>query len=226
MEEHRRRRGPFRPTFPLREEFAYVLDFMPQGNPFDRHPEHRRSPVVQAIGDRFFTLMELTCRENEYFEIGERVYVGYDYVGRGPIRSVVAPIEYSDLTNVARQNLKGIVEQIVREKEGYFVNVFNIAEPVTLKMHSLELLPGVGKKSLQAILEERKLGAFKSFKDLDERLSLRGVKLGDPAGIIAERIVKELEGQERYYLFVRPPKEEPGTRYLRFLDAIYGMGPT
>lgn len=218
--ERRERRFRERPYY--REEFAYILDFMPQGNPFDRHPEHRRTPIAQAIGDMYFTLMELVTRENEYFEVGERIYVGIDYVGRGPIRAVFAPIEYEDLTTISKQNLKQIIVEIVKSKENIFIQVFNLAEPITLKMHSLELIPGIGKKSIQAILEERRAGYFKSFDDIESRLSLRGVKIGDPASLIAERIVKEILGTERYYLFIRPRSEEIGVKYLGFLEAVYG----
>lgn len=204
-----------------REEFAYILDFMPQGNPFDRHAEHRRSPLAQAIGDKYFTLMELVTRENEYFEVGERIYIGYDYIGKGPVKSLVAPVEYNDLTTLAKQNLKNVIRQIVVSKEEIFIQIFNLAEPITLKMHTLELIPGIGKKSLQAIIEERRMGYFKSFKDLEDRLALRGVKLGDPASMIADRVIKELMGGERYYLFVKPRTEEIGVKYLGFLEALY-----
>jgi len=219
-EWHARGRPPrWRPR--ASEEFAYILDFLPQGNPFDRHAEHRKSPVAQAIGEKYFTLMELEAREGEYFDIGERIYVGHDYIGKGPIKSVTAPISYDDLTNLAKQNLKSVIAQIVKSKEEVFVRFFNVAEPITLKMHALELIPGIGKKSLQAIIEERKMGHFKSFADLEQRLSLRGVKLGDAASLIAERIVRELMGKERYYLFIKPEREELGVRYLGYLEAIY-----
>ena len=205
------------------EEYAVILDFLPQGNPFDKHPEHKRSPIAQVIGDKYFTLFELVTREGEYFEAGEKIYVGIDYIGKGPIKSVSEPIEYDDLTNVAKENLPGILENIIREKESIFVNIFNIAEPITLKMHVLELLPGVGKKTLKAILEERKSRPFTSFKDLEERLSLRGVKLHNPVKVLAERILIELKGGERYYLFVRPPERAQQAVYLNYLERLYRM---
>lgn len=217
---------PFKPRGWRRErvpeEFAVILDFLPQGNPFDKHPEHRRNPIAQVVGDKYFTLFELVTREGEYFEIGEKIYVGPEYIGKGPIRAVSEPISYNDLTNVAKENLPSILAKIVKEKENVFVNLFNIAEPITLKMHMLELLPGIGKKTLKTILEERKAGPFKSFKDLEERLSLRGVKLHEPEKIIAERIVLELKGGERYYLFIRPPPGETQAVFLRILDRLYG----
>jgi putative nucleotide binding protein len=52
-----------------------------------------------------------------------------------------------------------------------------------------------------AIIEERKKGPFKSFKDLDERVK----GLPPMEKMIAKRIVMELEGADKYRVFVRPP---------------------
>ncbi len=217
----RRDRRRWAPRGGVPEEFAVVLDFLPQGNPFDKHPEHKRSPIAQVVGDKYFTLFEIVVPEGEYFEIGERIYVGPEYIGRGPIKSVSEPIFYNDLTTVAKENLPQIVSKIVEEKEDVFIKIFNRAEPITLRMHSLELLPGIGKKTLKLILEERKRSPFKSFKDLEERMSLRGVKLHNISSIIAERIIAEMRGGERYYLFLRPKTREPGAIYLGLLERIY-----
>ncbi len=65
-------------------------------------------------------------------------------------------------------------------------------------MHSLELLPGVGKKLMWQILDERERKPFYSYNDLQERTAL-----ADPIKIIAKRIVEELAGDSKYKLFVR-----------------------
>ncbi|MEM4035540.1 MAG: DUF655 domain-containing protein [Fervidicoccaceae archaeon] len=209
---------------PFPEDFAIVLDFLPQGNPLDRHPEHRREPLVQAIGEKHFTLMEIVTRHGEDFKPGERLYVNPEYVGRGPVRSIVAPISFEELTSVAVENLKNVIEQLVKEKEKIFVEIFNVSEPLTLKMHALELIPGIGKKCLGAILEERRIRRFESFEDLEKRLSMRGIRLQDPSKLIAERILIELRGGQRHYLFVRPREGERDARYLGYLRRLYSLG--
>ena len=214
------RRGPSRPHV-VPEEFAVILDFLPQGNPFDKHPEHKRSPIAQVIGDKYFTLYEIVVPEGEYFEIGEKIYVGPEYIGRGPIKSVSEPISYQDLTTVAKENLPQILAGIIRDKEDVFIKVFNYAEPITLRMHSLELIPGIGKKTLKLLLDERRRKLFESFKDLEDRLSLRGVKLHNIENLLAGRIIMEIKGEERYYLFIRPAIKEPGTVYLGILERIH-----
>jgi len=216
------REPPFR-RWRLPEEVFVVLDFLPQGNPLDRHPEHRREPLIQAVGEKYFTLIEATTKLGEDFRVGERIYVSPAYVGKGSIKSVYGPISYEELTNVAKENLVQVLESVVKENERVFVNVFNYAEPITLKMHALELLPGVGKKCLAVLLEERKARPFASFEDLESRLSGRGVKLQNPARLIAERIVAELKGGERYYMFVRPRESEQQAKYLGLLERLYSL---
>jgi putative nucleotide binding protein len=214
-----------RPRFYGRKEIpddtAAILDYLPQGNPFDRHPEHKRVPLAQAIGIKYFTLVELVVPEGEHFDVGEKIYIGSDYIGKGPIKSITGPIDYSELTSVSKSNLLTVLASIIKENEQVFVKIFNISGPITLRMHSLELLPGIGKRTLNIILDERKKSPFKSLTDLEERVALRGVKLHGVESIIAARIIKEMEGGERYYLFIKPKSSEREAVYLRLLDAIY-----
>jgi len=65
-------------------------------------------------------------------------------------------------------------------------------------MHSLELLPGLGKKHMWQILEERRGEPFKSFEDLKDRVKL----MPDPEKIIIKRILKELDREEKHYIFL------------------------
>lgn len=214
------KREPARKTV-IPDDTAVVLDFLPQGNPFDKHPEHKRVPVAQVVGDKYFTLFELVVPEGEHFEIGEKIYVGQDYIGKGPIKSISGPIEYNDLTTVAKENLPNILAQIIKENERTFVKIFNLAGSITLKMHVLELFPSIGKRTLNVILEERKRKPFETFEEMEQRLSLRGVKLHSIEKIIAEKIIKEMKGEERYYLFIKPKPEEEEAVFLKLLNELY-----
>ena len=53
------------------------------------------------------------------------------------------------------------IQTIVLEDEARFIRYFNEAGPITTRMHALELLPGIGKKLMWAVLNERKKGPFK-----------------------------------------------------------------
>jgi len=79
-----------------------------------------------------------------------------------------------------------------------FLDFFNKAQPLTTRMHQLELLPGLGKKHMWEIIEERKEKPFESFDDIKKRVKL----MPDPEKIIVKRIMAELEGQEKHLLFV------------------------
>ena len=91
---------------------------------------------------------------------------------------------------------------IVKNNEERFVKFFNEAPPITTRFHSLELLPGLGKKTMLEILEERKKEPFKSFEDIKNRVKT----IHSPEKLIAKRILEELENpNEKYRLFTRPP---------------------
>ncbi|MCL5407903.1 MAG: DUF655 domain-containing protein, partial [Candidatus Thermoplasmatota archaeon] len=73
------------------------------------------------------------------------------------------------------------------------------AQPVTARLHQLDLLYGVGKNLMWEILDERKKGPFKNFQDLKTRV--KGLR--DPEKMITERIIRELRNkEERHRLFV------------------------
>ena len=108
-------------------------------------------------------------------------------------------IGYNDLSNFASGELEHVVLQIVMANQDRFIRFYNEAQPLTLKKHMLEELPGLGKKMMQAILEERKKALFKDIEDLDARVPV----LKGGAKLIVERILLEIEDSERRrYLFV------------------------
>lgn len=189
------------------------------GNPADKHPHHRTRPVAQLIGEDYFTLVEATPRPMAQLDIGERVYIGPIAELRTKISRVDGEIEYEDLTTFARGNLRTIVEKIVVHKEPVFVMFFNIAEPISIRFHSLELLPGIGKRILAKIIEYREKKPFESFEEIRAHTHI------DPVKVVVERIIEELSGNQKYYLFVKPPRKareqlvQP--MYLDYLGRIY-----
>jgi len=180
------------------EENAYVLDSLPYGHPRDTRPLYRREPLVQAIGEDFFTLLELIPAQGAVFKPRERISIGR--WGRDKVDHVKRRIDYEELTQSAKDELQGVVEEIVAKNEARFVNFFNNSGPVTTRMHSLELLPGIGKKAMWQILEERKKAPFKSFDDIQAR-----AKVADPKKVIVKRIFMEIQYEDKYYLFCKPP---------------------
>jgi putative nucleotide binding protein len=182
----------------MREEYAIVLDFMLSGKAFS----HKSDPVAQLLGELWFTLLEVQPKPSAILGIGERVYIGKEE--REKVALIKARISYNDLTQSAKNELPNAIMSIVKGNEKRFVDVFNNAAPLNIREHSLELLPGVGKKHLQAILKARSEKRFESFADISARVSL----LQDPAKLIKDRIISELMGVERFYMFTKPYRQD------------------
>ncbi len=189
----------------MKEEYAIVLDYLPAGYP----GSFKKEPIAQAIGTDHFTLLELIIKKEAKVSPGEKVYIGPEK--RDKVLFIKGRIKYDKLTNLAQKELKDTLEKLVQEKEDYFVNFFNKAGSITVRQHSLELLPGIGKKHMWDILAQREKKPFESFKDLAERVPL----LPDPKKMIVERIIEELKGNEKYYLFTRPYRERTERRHFR-----------
>lgn len=179
-----------------REENIIVLDFLKNGYADDSRPMHRKTPIVLGIGMTTFALFELVPKKEIFLQPGQQVYIGEGK--RDEIHHIVGRIGYSRLTQTAKDELEFVVKDLAAKKEKEFVDFFNKAQPLTMRMHQLELLPGLGKKHMWEILEERQ-DPFKSFDDIKNRVKL----IPDPQKLIIKRILLELEGNEKYRLFVK-----------------------
>lgn len=179
------------------EDFAFILDYLAQGPPDSRR--FKREPVAYALGEQEFKLLELIPKPEATLNIGERVYIGKDLEKREKILHVKRRINYNDLTNAAQSEISYILEEIINKNEDRFVRFYNEAGAVSTRFHTLELLPGLGKKTMWAILKERKVRKFTSFKDISERIS----SIHKPEKLICKRIELELANpDEKYHVFV------------------------
>ena len=176
------------------EEYAYVLDFTPRGKSIT--VRGREGVIIQAIGEERLTLLELLGIQNATVEIGERLYIGRE--GREKVSSVLGRLEYTAISQSAKNELANIIEKVVVANEKRFVNYINNAQPITPRIHALELIPGIGKTYMMTIIKERDKKKFENFSDLQTRVGLR-----DPAKLISKRIIEEIMGQARLNLFVR-----------------------
>jgi putative nucleotide binding protein len=176
------------------EEYAYVLDYTLRGK--SSTVRGREGLIIQGIGEEHLTLLELLGVQNTNFEVGERVYIGRE--GRDKVMSVLGRLEYDAISQPAKNDLPTIVEKIVIQNEKRFGNYVNNTQPITPRIHALELIPGIGKTYMLHIIKEREKKRFDSFADIQSRVGLR-----DPAKLIVKRIVDEIAGQARMNLFVR-----------------------
>lgn len=176
------------------EEYAYVLDFVSRGK--SRTVRGRDGIIITALGEDRLTVLELLGVPNSTFEIGERVYIGKE--GRTKVLSVLGRLEHNNISAAAQSELSGVVEKIVLQNEQRFIDYLNNAQPLTPRIHALELIPGVGKTYMKTMLEEREKKKFTDFKDLQDRVGLK-----EPVKQIAKRILEEITGESRMNLFVR-----------------------
>jgi len=178
------------------EEHAIVLDFLPNGYPFDRRPSHRKTAIVQAIGKKRFTLLELVPKKGIFVQPYEEVYIGE--AKREKIHHILGKLPLDRLTQTAKSEVEFVIKDLVDKEESKFVAFFNKAQPLTTRMHQLELLPGVGKKHMWEVIEARKDKDFENFSDVKARVKL----LPDPKKAIIKRIISEVLSVQKHKLFV------------------------
>ncbi|HVL87641.1 MAG TPA: DUF655 domain-containing protein [Candidatus Thermoplasmatota archaeon] len=186
------------------EEFAYILDYLPRGRPDN---PRSKDPVAYAVGEQNFVILELEPKAGATLLVGDRVYLGRDPAQRDKIDRVRGRIKHEEMTHSAQSELRFVLEDIVKKNEARFVKFFNDAGPITMRMHTLELLPGLGKKLMWAIINERKKGPFQTFEDMANRVKA----LHQPAKLIAHRIETEVtDTAQKYHLFALPFVEREG----------------
>ena len=173
-----------------------MLDYLPTGKSFSVRSE----PIVQLIGETRFTLLEAVPKNPE-IKVEERLYIGKGE--RDKVSLIKSRLTYANLTEGAKSELPAAVAKIIKSNEKKFVDFFNNAAPLNIRIHSLELLPGIGKKHLLAILDAREEKRFESFEDMGKRVSL----LQDPVKLLTDRVILELRGDSRFYVLARPPAQ-------------------
>jgi len=180
------------------EEYAHILDYLAQGLPTGGFA--KREPLCYAVGEEEFKLFELVPKANATINLGDRVYIGKETAQRTQVDHIKRRVGFEELTSAAKAELEFVVLDIIMKDQSRFIRFYNEAEAISLRKHMLEELPGLGKKTLIAVLDERKKGKFKDFAELGSRVPL----LKGPEKLIVKRIVQELSDLTlKHYIFVR-----------------------
>lgn len=174
-----------------KDEYIMVLEFLEHG-----HSDGRDDRVAQGIGKDNYSLLEVVMREDERPKGGEELYIGDG--DRDKVEFIKRRIGYDELTGNAQKELKYVLQELINQKEDEFVEFFNEATPVTPRRHAFELLPGIGTKHMQALLDEREKEEFESFEDIKDRVP----SVPDPQETVNDRILEELKGETKNKLFV------------------------
>ena len=177
------------------ESTGVVLDFLPHGRTEDDRPQYEKEPLAYVLDHEDFTLYEVIAESDAGISIGDRIDVASD-----DAVTRYSEIDYDDLPGGAQSELEYVIEDLVEEQERRFVDFYNDAQPITLRLHQLNLLPGIGKKLRNNILDERKRKPFESFEELEERIG----GLHNPSEVLIERIIEELREEDlKYRIFAR-----------------------
>lgn len=176
----------------MKDEYIVVLDFLATGHAMTR----RNEPIVQGIGNKYLNLLEVVLKQDMAAKTGELVYVGEGKWDK--VKLIRGRIKYNDLTSFAKQELEFVIDKVIEENEKRFVEFFNKTGPLTTRLHSLELLQGIGKKHMWDIIKERKTKPFENFEDIKKRVEM----LPDPKKMVKRRIIDELKDVDKHKLFV------------------------
>lgn len=175
---------------------AIVLDYLPHGRADDDRPGYQKPPLAFVLDTETFSLSELTLTDDSGIKIGDYIDLTAMPDGVETARS----IDYDDLSGGGRSEIEYVIEDLIDDEEDRFIAFYNDAQPITLRLHQLNLLPGIGEKLRNSILDERKRKPFESFEELEERVT----GLHNPKTVIVDRILEELREDElKYRLFAR-----------------------
>ena len=90
-----------------KEEYAIVLDFLPNGYPFDKRPSHMKTPIAQAIGKEHLILLEIVPKKGSFLQPNEEVYMGEGK--REKVHHIIGRILSSKLTETAKSSLSFVI---------------------------------------------------------------------------------------------------------------------
>ncbi len=179
-----------------------ILDLLLHGHPEEDRPSWAKTPIAQVLTFPDFVLYEVKINKNSDIKVQEqKTYEGF--LNEDKLREVLKKIDLDDLTSTSKALIQPILEQEVLKYEEEFINFFNNSTSITPRMHALKLLPGIGQKHMWEILEARERQKFVTFQDITDRTSI-----SNPAKLISQRIIKELQRDVKYYLFSKTQKYE------------------
>ena len=179
-----------------------ILDILPHGHPSEDKPSWAKTPLVQVITLPDFVLYEVKTDKHNTPKIQEKKTYE-EFQESNKLKDVLKKIDYNALTATSKALIQPLLEKEVLIYEEIFINFFNNSTSITPRMHALKLIPGIGNKHMWDIINARERQKFVTFQDIADRTSL-----SYPARQIALRIIKELQREEKYYLFSKTKKYE------------------
>ncbi len=149
--------------------------------------------VASALLVPDIKLVQLYLNSNSEIKPEDQVV----YTPSGEILKIKRFINYNQLNPNEQLILVSVVQKYIEDSPELFIQAINNAPPLSLTKHSLELLPNVGKKTMQTVVKEIGLKKFESLEDLKKRGGI-GVN------VITERVIEEINSDdEKHYMFLK-----------------------
>ena len=101
----------------------------------------------------------------------------------GPLSS----IRKKDISLDNEDDLNGAIVESIAMDESVHLSFFNRAQPISLKMHSYQLLPGIGKSTAQQWVSKRGSMGWNDLKGVTNAIGQ------DASELLAERYAQEME---------------------------------
>ncbi|MCW1301611.1 MAG: DUF655 domain-containing protein [Candidatus Parvarchaeota archaeon] len=173
-----------------KDEYAYVLEYFPYG--MSDSKDRRPSAIVLTES---LSLLLVSVKKEGKIEVGKKVYIGEGK--REDIHHIITRVPLTKVNERGKELLNDTLDRKIIDDEKRFVDIINRLGPINVKLHSLELIPGIGSKTLQRVLDERKKSPFTSYDDINKRAELQF----DIRKSIRERILSELNEADKYRIF-------------------------
>ncbi len=153
------------------ETHVKILDLL-EKRPFGFEIEALTSPSLYLVKARL---------NDGTLSNGDKIELPSEKIGH------LSEIRYKDITTTTQSELvEAIMEDIVSNPDKH-LSFFNRANNISLKVHSFQLLPTIGKSKAQQMVQARGMIGWENFNDIDDKCSIESVKL------LAERYVIEME---------------------------------
>ena len=131
------------------EDKGIVLDLLTTENA--RRRDIAKGEVrVQLIGTTWFTLLEVTPKDNENLMVQEEVELGKDEDSK--ILKIVSRITYDRLSTIAEKALDRAIDAVLVDSEKRFISWINQCDAISIRLHTLQLIKGIGPKFMKIIL--------------------------------------------------------------------------
>ncbi|MFQ3344148.1 MAG: DUF655 domain-containing protein [Candidatus Poseidoniales archaeon] len=153
------------------ETHVKILDLL-EKRPFGFEIEAVTSPSLYLVKARL---------NDETISNGDKIELPSEKIGQ------LSEIRYKDITTTTQSELvEAIMEEITSDPDSH-LSFFNRANNISLKVHSFQLLPTIGKSKAQQMVRARGMIGWENFTDIDDKCSIESVRL------LAERYVIEME---------------------------------